>query len=219
MTANPYNPYGPVHPYAPVPPPPPPAGGPSRTAGVLLVLSTVTMGLMAGLFFTFDVSIMPGLAGTADPVYVEAMQNFNRLIDNSGLFALVFIAALIATSTAAVIEFRRGRRAPALWATAAACLYLVALLITFAVNIPLNNELAQLGDPAKAADLSLVDKFKGVWETTNIMRTLLCTAALGCLAHCLKVHGRATADRSAGSPPAGPPHVAPHLPPHAPRTA
>lgn len=215
MTAHPYQPYGPANPYAPVPPRPrPQAPAPSRTAGILLVISTVTMGLMSGLFFTFDISIMPGLARTHDRVYVEAMQNFNQLIDNSGLFALVFIAAFGATTAAAVIEFRRGRRSPALWATVAASLYLVALLITFSVNIPLNMELAQLGDPAKVTDFALVDKFKGIWETTNIVRTLLCTAALGCLAHCLKVHGRATATGPAPTAPAMPPH----LPPHAPRT-
>ncbi|MEU0373255.1 DUF1772 domain-containing protein [Streptomyces sp. NPDC006283] len=213
MSANPYHHYGPVNPYAPVPPQPvPPAPAPSRSTGILLVLSTITMGLMSGLFFTFDVSIMPGLARTHDRVYVEAMQNFNQLIDNSGLFALVFIAAFIATTTAAVIEYRRGRRSPALWAAIAASLYLVALLITFSVNIPLNNELAQLGDPAKVSDFSLLDKFKGIWETTNIMRTLLCTAALGCLAHCLKLHGRATPPRPAAA-------VPPAMPPHAPRTA
>jgi uncharacterized membrane protein len=215
MAANPYHPYGPANPYAPAPPPPRPARRPSRTTGPLLVISTVTMGLMAGLFFTFDVSIMPGLARTDDRVYVEAMQNFNQLIDNSGLFALVFIGAFIATTTAAVLDFRRGHRSPALWAAIAASLYLVALLITFSVNIPLNMELAQLGDPAKATDFALVDKFKGIWETTNIMRTLLCVSALGCLAHCLKLHGRATAGAPAPTAPQAPP---PHFPPYAPRT-
>ncbi|MCT2545578.1 MULTISPECIES: hypothetical protein [Streptomyces] len=61
------------------------------------------------------------------------------------------------------------------------------------MNIPLNNELAAIGDPARAGELSVVDRFKGVWETTDIMRTLLCAAALGCLAHCLKLHGRGAA--------------------------
>lgn len=214
MAANPYHPYGPANPYAPAPPPPRPARRPSRTTGPLLVISTVTMGLMAGLFFTFDVSIMPGLARTDDRFYVEAMQNFNELIDNSGLFALVFIGAFAATTTAAVLDFRRGHRSPALWAAVAATLYLVALLITFSVNIPLNMELAQLGDPAKVTDFALVDKFKGIWETTNIMRTLLCAAALGCLAHCLKLHGRATA-----TAPAAPQAPPPHFPPYAPRTS
>ncbi|MER6977677.1 DUF1772 domain-containing protein [Streptomyces carpinensis] len=168
-----------------------PSPRPSRAAGILLVMSVTTVGLMAGVFFAFDVSIMPGLARTDDRVYAEAMRNFNQVIDDSGLFALIFLGALAVTVAVAVLEYRKGRRTVALWAGAAAALYAVALLVTVSVNIPLNNELAAIGDPAKAGDLSVVDKFKEVWETTNIMRTLLCTAALGCLAHCLKLHGRA----------------------------
>ncbi|MER7674970.1 hypothetical protein ABTY61_41885, partial [Kitasatospora sp. NPDC096128] len=35
--------------------------GPGRAAGPVLVGATIAMGLMAGLFFAFDVSVMPGL--------------------------------------------------------------------------------------------------------------------------------------------------------------
>ncbi|MGW1408235.1 anthrone oxygenase family protein [Streptomyces sp. NPDC002403] len=167
-----------------------PSPRPGRAAGILLTMSVIAVGLMAGLFFAFDVSVMPGLARTDDRVYAEAMRNFNQVIDNSGLFAVIFLGALAVTVAVAVIEYRKGSRTVALWAGVAAALYVVALLVTFTVNIPLNNELAAIADPAKASDLSVVGKFKGVWETTNIMRTLLCTAALGCLAHSLKLHGR-----------------------------
>lgn len=76
---------------------------------------------------------------------------------------------------------------------AAAALYLVVLVITFTVNIPLNNELADAGDAAKLTDFSIVEKFKGTWVTTNIVRTLLCTAAVTALARALVLYGRATA--------------------------
>ncbi|MET9657222.1 anthrone oxygenase family protein [Streptomyces sp. NPDC006510] len=155
-------------------------------------MSVIGVGLMAGLFFAFDVSAVPGLARTDDRLYAEAMQNFNKAMDTSGLFVLVFLGALAVTVAVAVIEYRKGRRTVALRAGAAAALHVVALLVTFSVDIPLNNELAAIGDPAKARDLSVVDEFKGIWETTDIMRTLLCSAALGCLAHCLKLHGRGT---------------------------
>ncbi|MFJ1642123.1 DUF1772 domain-containing protein [Streptomyces sp. NPDC088256] len=169
-----------------------PSPRPGGVVGTLLVMSVIAVGLMAGLFFAFDVSVMPGLARTGDRVYAEAMQNFNQVIDGSGLFALIFLGALAVTVAVAVVEYRGGRRRVALWAGGAAALYAVALLVTFFVNIPLNNELAAIGDPANAGDLSVVGRFKGLWETTNIMRTLLCTAALGCLAHCLKLYGRST---------------------------
>ncbi|MFD6890396.1 anthrone oxygenase family protein [Streptomyces sp. NPDC059957] len=94
----------------------------------------------------------------------------------------------IAALAAAFVEARAGRRAVALWAAVAAAAYLVVLVVTFAVNIPLNN----LGDAAKSADFSVVEEFKGIWETANIVRTLLCAAALTALARALVLYGRAT---------------------------
>ncbi|KJY28035.1 DUF1772 domain-containing protein [Streptomyces katrae] len=164
-----------------------------RAAGPLLALSTVLIGLMAGLFFAFDVSVMPGLAAGDDRTYVTAMQHINAVIDGNGLFGGVFVLALLATAAAALVEYRKGRRGPAGWAGAAAVAYLAVLVITFAVNIPLNNELADAGDAAKMTGFAVVDKFKGTWVTTNILRTLLCTAALTALTRALLLHGRATA--------------------------
>ncbi|MEU8431962.1 DUF1772 domain-containing protein [Streptomyces sp. NPDC029216] len=174
-----------------------PGGTATGTAGraptLLLGLSTVLIGLMAGLFFAFDISVMPGLAAGDDRTYVTAMRNFNAAIDGNGLFGAVFLLALLATAAAAFVEHRKGRRGPAVWAGAAAVAYLVVLVITFAVNIPLNNELAGGGDVAKLTDFAVVDKFKGTWVTTNVLRTLLCTAALTALIRALLLHGRATA--------------------------
>ncbi|MGW1775817.1 anthrone oxygenase family protein [Streptomyces sp. NPDC002104] len=164
----------------------------TRLSTALLGLSTVLVGLMAGLFFAFDVSVMPGLAKTDDRTYVTAMQSFNAVIDGNPLFGTVFVVALLAAFAAAFVEARAGRRTVALWASLAAAAYLVVLVVTFVVNIPLNNELADLGDAAKLTDFSVVAKFKGTWETANIVRTLLCTAALTALGRALVLYGRAT---------------------------
>ncbi|MCX5381128.1 DUF1772 domain-containing protein [Streptomyces sp. NBC_00091] len=165
----------------------------AATTTFLLGLSTVLVGLMAGLFFAFDVSVMPGLAAGDDRTYVTAMQHFNAAIDGNGLFGGVFVLALLATIASAAVAYRKGRRGTALWAGAAAVAYLLVLVITFAVNIPLNNELADAGDAAKLTDFAVVDTFKGTWVTTNILRTLLCTAALAALSRALLLHGRSTA--------------------------
>ncbi|MFI9247567.1 DUF1772 domain-containing protein [Streptomyces sp. NPDC053086] len=171
-------------------------------AGVLLTVACVAMGLLSGLFYAYDLSVMPGLSRLDDAAYLTAMRNFNDAIDNSGPFAVVFLGALVATVWAAVAEHRRGRRAAALWAAGAGVLYLAVLVLTVSVNLPLNGELARLGDPAKAADLSLVDRFKGVWSAANLARTVLTTAAVACLAQALRLHGAATAPA---------PPTAPHL--------
>lgn len=80
----------------------------------------------------------------------------------------------------------------AVWVTVAAVLYFVVLVITFTVNIPLNDELADAGDAAKRTDFAIVDKFTSTWVAPNILRTLLCTAALTALSRALVLYGRAT---------------------------
>ncbi|MFD8631954.1 DUF1772 domain-containing protein [Streptomyces sp. NPDC059533] len=178
--------------YAPPQQPAPASAERSGLATSLLIVSTVLIGLMAGLFFAFDVSVMPGLAAGDEHTYVTAMQNFNSKIDGNGLFGMAFIVALLASAASAVIEFRKGRRNVAIWVGIAAVAYFVVLMITFSVNIPLNNELADVGDAAKLTDFSIVEKFKTTWVSTNILRTLLCTLGLTAMARALILFGRAT---------------------------
>ncbi|WP_327411617.1 DUF1772 domain-containing protein [Streptomyces sp. NBC_01233] len=156
------------------------------------MLSTVLVGLMAGLFFAFDVSVMPGLAAGDERTYVTAMRAFNAAVDGNPLFGMAFVLALLLAAGSAVVEHRAGRRTTALWAAVAAAAYLVVLVITFAVNIPLNNELADGGVVAQMTDFTVVERFKSTWVATNIVRTLSCTTALAALARALVLHGRAT---------------------------
>ncbi|MFJ2868883.1 DUF1772 domain-containing protein [Kitasatospora sp. NPDC087314] len=164
----------------------------SKAAGPVLVGATIAMGLMAGLFFAFDVSVMPGLAAGDDRTYVTAMQHINKSIEN-GMFGLVFVGAFVATGVAAWLQHKAGRRQAALWAAAATVLYVVALMVTMGGNIPLNNQLAQAGDPSQITDFAGVRaRFEGTWVATNMLRTLLCTAGLAALTRSLVLHGRAS---------------------------
>ncbi|MEU5714234.1 DUF1772 domain-containing protein [Streptomyces sp. NPDC020403] len=173
-------------------PPPPPSR--ERVSGPLLVASVLCTGLMAGLFFAYDVSVMPGLAELDDRTYAAAMQRFNAVIDGSALFGLVFIAALGLTVASAVMAFRRKRLAVAVPLVVAAVCYLAVLVITVAVNLPLNAELADLGNPANAEDLpAVIEDFKSVWVPANVVRTLLCVVSLGALCSAVLRYGRASA--------------------------
>ncbi|MFE4972441.1 DUF1772 domain-containing protein [Kitasatospora sp. NPDC056651] len=164
----------------------------SKATGPLLVGATITMGLMAGLFFAFDVSVMPGLAAGDDHTYVTAMQHINKAIDGNGLFGLVFVGAFLATGIASWLLHKAGRRRAALWAAGGTALYLLALIVTMGVNIPLNNELAAAGDASQIHDLAAVRaKFADTWVPVNMLRTALCTGGLLALARSLVLHGRA----------------------------
>ncbi|WP_103532653.1 DUF1772 domain-containing protein [Streptomyces sp. SM11] len=163
-----------------------------RVTAPLLVASVLCTGLMAGLFFAYDISVMPGLAELDDAAYAAAMQRFNAAIDGNALFGLVFLAALALTVAAATVAFRRKRRTVALPLTVAAVCYLLALVLTVAVNLPLNADLAALGDPASAQNLhAVIDDFKSVWVPANIFRTLFCVLSLGALCAALLRHGKA----------------------------
>jgi uncharacterized membrane protein len=158
--------------------------------GVALVAATLTMGLMAGLFYSFAISVMPGLGRTDDRTFVEAMQRFNAAILN-GWFAVGFGGALVLSLLAAVLHLGGDWRPVLPWIAAAVVLYVVVLAITFGINVPLNDQLQAAGDPDRIADLAAVrGRFEATWVRWNVVRSLASTAALGCLAWALLLHGR-----------------------------
>ena len=110
--------------------------------GAALVAATLCTGLMAGLFFTYANSVLPGLGKADDRTLVDAMQRINVAILN-GWFGLAFAGALLTTIAAAVLHLRDGGRPALPWIVAGLVLYVVVLVITFAVNVPLNDELAR----------------------------------------------------------------------------
>lgn len=155
------------------------------TAQPALHAATIAMGLSAGLYFSFDVSVMPGLDRGDDRTYVAAMQNINEAIEN-GLFGLVFFGAFLATGIAGARLTRIGQRTAARWTWAALALYTTAVVLTMGINVPLNKRLAAAGLPAAAGELAaLRTTFRKTWVPSNTVRTLACTAALLCLGRAL----------------------------------
>lgn len=144
-----------------------------------LITATLTTGLMAGIFFGFSCSVMLALARVDDRTYVVVMQRINAAIQN-GLFGLVFLGALAATSIAV---WRYADRPEVLrWLVAALAGYVVTLAITFTVNIPLNNRLDRAGPGARLADPGAARRdFEKPWVRWNNIRALTCTLAFGCL--------------------------------------
>ena len=54
------------------------------------------------------------------------------------------------------------------------------------MHFPLNEELERAGDPARIENLAEVrDDFETPWVVWNVVRTLVTTGALGCLAWAL----------------------------------
>ena len=155
----------------------------------VLLAATITTGLMAGLFADFAYAVMPGLGRSSSRTLIEAMQNISRAIIN-GWFVLPFLGSIPLIAFAVVLAWRGHGRNVLPWIIAALAVYLAAFLITSAVNVPLNNQLVNAGNPAHLSDLAAVrHSFEHKWVTWNIVRALMHAAAFGCLAWALVLYG------------------------------
>ena len=159
---------------------------------VTLIAATITMGLAAGTFAVFAHTIMPGLHKTDDRTFVEAFHQIDRAIINPWFMAGGFLGALVLTLAAAATNLHQ----PTLpWIIVALILYLIAFIVTVAVNVPLNDALKAAGDPDHVTNLAHVRQqfHETRWATWNLIRTITTTVAFGSLVWALVLHGRASA--------------------------
>ena len=161
---------------------------------------------MAGVFGLYAHTIMRGLHTTDDRTFVTAFQAIDRAIINP-LFMLTFFGTLVASGIAGVLYLVDDEGSVLPWVVAAFGLYLVVVVITMAVHVPLNDDIKAAGNPERIADLGTVrDAFHETrWVAWNIVRALATTVAFGCLTWALVLHGRTTSTRS-------PPRVTPTFP-------
>ena len=143
------------------------------TRGVL-VTGTVLMGLSAGLFATFSYVIMPGLRRASDASFVDTMRGINIAILNP-VFALTFGGAFFVGLLALVLSWGDASRP---WVIAGLVLYVLgAYVITFSVNVPMNDAL----EAGKGSASSLRETFEDKWTAWNHARSVLTTAGFVCL--------------------------------------
>jgi uncharacterized membrane protein len=161
----------------------------TQLSSAVLAAAVLTMGLMAGVFGVFTHTIMPGLRHTDDRTFVGAFQSIDRAIINPWFMA-GFFGALVLTGLAAVLHLSGDKRNMLPWIATAFLLYLIAVVITLAVNVPLNDVIKAAGDPARIGDLAAVRRHfdEARWSAWNLVRTLTSTAAFGCLVAAAMMH-------------------------------
>ena len=140
----------------------------------VLVIATIAAGLIAGLFYAYTVSVMPGLARTDDRTFVESMRGIDIAIQN-GWFMLTFLGAPLLAAVAGVLYRRSG--APLWWIVAGFVCLVAMIVITGAVHVPMNNALHAGGD--SYADLRA--RFEVPWVRWNVVRMAVSIAGFGCL--------------------------------------
>ncbi len=110
-----------------------------------LILSgaVLLIGLSAGLFYAWSVSVIPGTQKVSDEVYLQTMQSINRAILNPAFF-VVFFGSAVLLSISAFSVYHTSRLAFSFF-LAATLIYLIGTIaVTGMGNVPLNNQLDRL---------------------------------------------------------------------------
>lgn len=170
--------------------------GETTMTSPLLRLTTLmgalfTMGMVAGAFALYAHTIMPGLGKTDDRTFVTAFQQIDRAIINPWFMITAFGGALVLTVAAGLAN----RGTPAFPPIAVAFgLYLVAVIVTVAVNVPLNDAIKAAGDPASIDVAQVRAQFgEARWVAANLLRVATSVPAFALLTWALVLCGRATA--------------------------
>ncbi|MCD6068465.1 MAG: hypothetical protein K0S33_3291 [Bacteroidetes bacterium] len=142
-----------------------------KTNDVLLLITALFSALMAGFFYSYSCSVMPGLGKLSDDEFIKAMQSINREIQNP-VFFLSFFGILIFLPLSTFLSYGTSL---GFWLLGAATLvyFAGAFGVTIFGNIPLNNaldkfDLLQATKEMIAAQRNL---FETKWNSLNIIRT------------------------------------------------
>jgi uncharacterized membrane protein len=140
---------------------------------ITLIVSATVTALMAGLFFSYSISVNLGLGKLTDTEYIKAMQSINREIQNP-LFFICFFGALIMLPVA-TLQQHNNNKISFLFLLAATIFYALGVFgMTVFANVPLNNQLDKF-NPATAtleSISSMGSLFKNRWNFWNNIRTI-----------------------------------------------
>jgi uncharacterized membrane protein len=144
---------------------------------ILLVLTILGNGLVAGVFFAFSSFMMNVFAVLPDRQGMAAMQSVNVIIEKS-TFMLPLVLTALSSLVLAVIAFRNPGGAGSGFVIAGSLLYLIGSFgVTMFFNVPLNNALA-----SSNASLELWRSYQETWTIWNHVRTVAGVLAMAALA-------------------------------------
>jgi len=121
-------------------------------------------GAIFGFFYAWVCSTMWGLDAADPRVAIQTMQAMNASVRNI-VFAPAFFGATIVLIATAALAFRSGQRRAAMAFAAAAVIYFSGgLMLTMAVNVPMNEALEEITVPENT------ERAKEIWSTYSSKR-------------------------------------------------
>lgn len=150
------------------------------TVRVLLLVTTVGTGLLAGVWFAFSSFVAAGIARGPEREAIVAFQGINR-VAVTPVFMLAFLGTAALSLALVVWGGVSWSDARAKLAVGAGALYLIGSFgVTMAANVPLNDRLDRVDATGPDAARAWADYY-GPWMLWNHTRTLTAIAALALL--------------------------------------
>ncbi|RAV98695.1 anthrone oxygenase family protein [Pseudochryseolinea flava] len=150
-----------------------------KLSQAFLFATALATGLVAGLFYSWTISVTPGLHKLADREYVLAFQAMNKAILNP-MFFISFMGSLVLLPLATWTNY--GNDIPKFYLlVGATVLYFLGVFgTTVAGNVPMNESLAAFD--VDSASLSQIAEqrisFESRWNFLNTIRTYCSIATL-----------------------------------------
>ncbi len=136
---------------------------------ILVIVAAIGAGLMAGLYYAFSAFIMKSFDQIGSSNAVVAMNSINEVILRSSFMLLFFGSTILFALLIAVGIFYETTSASWLLISAG-LIYVIGMFVcTAAFNVPLNNQLAAVGDE-KQERYELWNLYYTNWTRWNSLR-------------------------------------------------
>lgn len=146
---------------------------------LFILIPLAMLGMMAGFFYSYSVSVMPGLNHAQPKVAIAAMQSLNVTIRNPTFFVTFFLTIPVGL-LGALLLWRCCQKRASIWLALAILIYLFGAVIpTGVINVPMNDALGQQRIPTDlGAALELWKSYAPEWTFWNTFRTVTTMLAL-----------------------------------------
>jgi uncharacterized membrane protein len=150
---------------------------------IIVFLTILFSGLMAGLLYSYSCSVNPGLKALPDKEYLSAMQSINRAIQNP-VFFISFMGLLVLLPVSSWLSYKQSMTVPFIYVLIATVIYFIGVFgVTVMGNIPLNNQLEKFNisssSATQIADMRL--GFETAWVRWHTVRTIASVISFGVL--------------------------------------
>ncbi len=147
---------------------------------VVCAVSVVGFGLVAGIFFAFSDFIMRSLNETKTEAAIEAMQSINRVVYRSIFYYLLWSMLAVAVGLGAYASFNLSGPALGAAVMGTASYFGGVLIVSLAINVPMNQHLDQLDCHGPDAAAYWNNTFVPRWTFWNHVRTATSAGASVC---------------------------------------